>query len=240
MSSQGQGISDIHQVALFDERDEAGLRRWRRKHEENRRRGIPAQTQAQDPPSQEQRERAQAAERKFLSIRTYVELFLEEDYPAFDDFLTRLSEFVYGIRENTASDIHVMLRNAAESGWPRVEIWTRHPTSPPVVSELTVRTRWMIVRMVEAGALELPARAWFRWQLCDAGGTSEINHEWGDGPGHFGNLDLWECLDRFPLCALDLGWFQKPTMATPLDPALVKSYQQSQGPQGPPLLWEQP
>lgn len=221
------------QVVLFDETQEGLLRQWKQQQENKRAITSDPQTQAQiQPPQEPKTQAAEQAKKKVASVSHYIRLYLQDDHPALEDLLLRLSEMVYDIRLTTIYDVHVMLRNATESGWPKVEIWLRHPTSPHAIDELTARTRGLIGGMAETGAPELPARVWVSWQLCDSGSTDEVDNLWGDRPCHFGKLDLWACLERFPVCALDLGWFQRP--GTQVDPALVECYKLSQGL---PLLW---
>ncbi|KAI1192229.1 hypothetical protein F5B17DRAFT_4430 [Nemania serpens] len=232
--------SSPYQIVLFDEMQEDLLRQW--KQQQDNKRAVTSKPRTQAQPSQgQQTSAAELARKKVDSIRHYIKLYLQNDHPALDNFLTRLSEMAYDIRLNTTSDIHVMLRNATESGWPKVEIWMHHPTSPDTADKLTARTQGLIqaMAMAEAGAPELPARIWVSWQLCnDAGRTDEVDNLWGNRPRHFGKLDLWACLERLPLCALELGWFRKPwAEETPVNPALVECYKLSQGL---PLLWGLP
>ncbi|KAI1201408.1 hypothetical protein F5X97DRAFT_320485 [Nemania serpens] len=237
MSSRDK--SSPGRVLLFDETQERLLRQWKQQQENKSAIASRPQIQAQRPQGPKT-QAAELARKRVDSIRHYIRLYLKNDSAALEDFLLHLSEMAYDVRLNTIYDVHVMLRNATESGWPKAEIWMHYPVSPHVVDKLTARAGGLIWEMAAetAGARELPARVWVSWQLCDSGRTDEVDNQWGDGPGHFGRLDLWDCLEKFPLCALDLGWFQKPRVEEiPVDPALLECYKLSQGL---PLRWGLP
>ncbi|KAI0871551.1 hypothetical protein GGS24DRAFT_509734 [Hypoxylon argillaceum] len=150
-----------------------------------------------------------AALARVAALHARIAAYLPHESSAFEAFLTRVLETVHAVRASADWQARVALRIDAATGVPHLRLGLRPcaPT-PHLLAQVEASTREMVWGMAEAGgAVELPFEVRVTWQLVEGADVVEMGFVWGDEEWHFGNLDLGGCLQRFPSCVFDLGWF---------------------------------
>ncbi|KAI1148827.1 hypothetical protein F4825DRAFT_469840 [Nemania diffusa] len=152
---------------------------------------------------------ARRAAARVAALHARIAAYLPHESSAFEAFLTRVLETVHAVRASADWQARVALRIDAATGVPHLRLGLRPcaPT-PHLLAQVEASTREMVWGMAEAGgAVELPFEVRVMWQLVEGADVVEMGFVWGDEEWHFGNLDLGGCLQRFPSCVFDLGWF---------------------------------